>query len=265
MTFSGNISKMRSEFGRPVQYFLPIGNQEIGMNELIGQSIRMNFTGQINCISCGKKTKTSFSQGFCYLCLQTSPEASETIMRPELSKAHLGIARDMEWAREHDLIEHVVYLALSSELKIGVTRHHQVPTRWIDQGASSAIELCRTPNRHIAGVIEVWLKKHFTDKTNWRAMLQNQIANNIDLGEEKKNALQLLTPELQRYYSVDSKPWEIDYPVQQYPEKVTSISFDKTPEIAGTLSGIKGQYLIFDDGRVLNIRKHNGYWIEFDS
>lgn len=264
MNLSGNISKMRSEFGQPVQYFLPVGDQEIAMNELIGRTIRMNFTGQINCISCGKKTKTSFSQGFCYSCLQTSPEASETIMRPELSKAHLGIARDMDWAREHDLIEHVVYLALSSELKVGVTRHHQVPTRWIDQGASSAIELCRTPNRHIAGVTEVWLKRHFTDKTNWQAMLKNNIAEGIDLTEEKKNALQLLTPELQRYFSIDSKMWEFEYPVQQYPEKVTSVSFDKTSEITGTLSGIKGQYLIFDDGRVLNIRKHNGYWIEAD-
>lgn len=262
MNLSGNISKMRSEYRKPVQYFLPIGDQEIAMNELIGQTIRMSFTGQINCISCGKKTKTSFNQGFCYSCLQTSPEASETIMRPELSKAHLGIARDMDWAREHDLIEHVVYLALSSELKVGVTRHHQVPTRWIDQGASSAIELCRTPNRHIAGVTEVWLKRHFTDKTNWQAMLKNQVAGGIDLSEEKKNALQLLTPELQRYYSVDSQTWEIEYPVQQYPDKVSSITFDKTPEITGTLSGIKGQYLIFDDGRVLNIRKHNGYWIE---
>lgn len=262
MNLSGNISKMRSEFGQPVQYFLPIGDEEIGMNKLLGQPIRMNYTGQINCISCGKRTKTSFSQGFCYSCLQTSPEASETIMRPELSKAHLGIARDMDWAREHDLIEHVVYLALSSELKVGVTRHHQVPTRWIDQGASAAIELCRTPNRHIAGVTEVWLKKHFTDKTNWQAMLKNNIAEGIDLIEEKKNALQLLTPELQRYYSADSKIWQFDYPVQQYPDKVNSITFDKTPEIKGTLSGIKGQYLIFDDGRVLNIRKHNGYWIE---
>ncbi len=264
MSFAGNILKMRSELGQPVLYYLPIGNQKVNMNQLIGQHIRMNFTGQINCISCGKKTKTSFNQGFCYSCLQTSPEASETVVRPELSKAHLGIARDMDWAREHDLIEHVVYLALSSELKVGVTRYHQVPVRWIDQGASFAIELCRTPNRHIAGVIEVWLKKYFTDKTNWRAMLQNKVDAGTDLLEEKKNALQLLTPELQKYYSEDHKIWQIEYPVQQYSEKVTSITFDKTPEITGILSGIKGQYLIFNDGRVLNIRKHNGYWLEME-
>lgn len=264
MNLSGNISKMRSEYGKPVLYFLPIGDQEIAANELLGKNIRMSFNGQINCIACGKKTKTSFNQGFCYSCLQTSPEASETIMRPELSKAHLGIARDMDWAREHDLIEHVVYLALSSDLKVGVTRHHQVPTRWIDQGASSAIELCRTPNRHIAGITEVWLKKYFTDKTNWQAMLKNQVAEGVDLIEEKKNALQLLTSELQRYYSSDDNIWELKYPVLNYPEKISSVTFDKISEIEGTLSGIKGQYLIFDDGRVLNIRKHNGYWIEME-
>jgi hypothetical protein len=232
------------------------------MNEWIGSNIRLRFTGQINCISCGKKTKTSFNQGFCYSCLQTSPEASETVTRPELSKAHLGIARDMDWAREHDLIEHVVYLALSNDLKVGVTRHHQIPTRWIDQGASFAIELCRTPNRHIAGVIEVWLKRYFTDKTNWRAMLQNQVDTRIDLQEEKKNALRLLTPELQKYYSGNDTIWEIEYPVQQYPQRITSLTFDKTPEIAGILTGIKGQYLIFDSDTVINIRKHNGYWVE---
>lgn len=262
MNLSGNISKMRSEFAQPVRYFLPVGNDEIAMNELIGKSIRMNFAGQINCIACGKKTKTSFNQGFCYACLQTAPEASETVMRPELSKAHLGIARDMDWAREHDLIEHVVYLAVSSEMKVGVTRHHQIPTRWIDQGASRAIELCRTPNRHIAGIVEVWLKKYFTDKTNWQAMLKNQLAQQINLSEEKKNALQLLTPELQRYYSDNDTIWEINYPVQEFPEKITSLSFDKTAEISGILKGIKGQYLLFDQGKVINIRKHNGYWID---
>lgn len=262
MIFSGNIRKMRSEFGQPINYFLSIGEKEIAMNELIGKEMKMSFAGQINCISCGKKTKTSFNQGFCYSCLQKAPEASETIIRPELSKAHLGIARDMEWAKKHDLIEHVVYLAASSDLKVGVTRSHQIPTRWIDQGASFAIELCRTPNRHIAGVIEVWLKNHFSDKTNWRAMLQNKIATDIDLQEEKKNALQLLTPELQKYYSEDDKLWEFHYPVNQFPDKINSLTFDKQAEISGTLQGIKGQYLLFDDNRVLNIRKHNGYFVE---
>ena len=262
MLASGNIIKMRSEFAEPVKYFLPMGDMEVSMNELIGKKISLKFTGQINCIACGKKTKTSFGQGFCYNCLQTSPEASETIMRPELSKAHLGIARDMDWAREHDLIDHFVYLAVSGELKVGVTRHHQVPTRWIDQGASRAIILAKTPNRHISGVIEVFLKNFFSDKTNWRSMLQNKDVQEYNLPDEKMNAYQLLPAELQQYLHNDNHIWEFQYPVVQFPEKISSVSFDKDPVIEGVLNGIKGQYLIFADGKVLNLRKHNGYFLE---
>jgi len=260
MPNEGKILKMRTEFASPVKYFLPLGNDEVYMNELLDKEVKFYFTGQINCISCGKMTKTSFGQGFCYNCLQTAPEASESVMRPELSKAHFGIARDIEWAKEHDLIDHFVYLAASSDLKVGVTRHHQMPTRWIDQGASSAVVLARTPNRHIAGVMEVWLKQFYTDKTNWREMLQNKMIH-FNLQEEKVKAMELLTKELQKYYQEESEIITINYPVMNYPVKITSLSFDKTPEISGRLTGIKGQYLIFDDGSVLNIRKHNGYYI----
>jgi hypothetical protein len=262
MLVSGNIIKMRAELADTVQYFLPLGKSELPMNEQIGKNIQFTFTGQINCISCGKRTKTSFGQGFCYNCLQTAPEASETVMRPELSKAHLGIARDMDWAREHDLIDHYVYLAVSGELKVGVTRHHQVPTRWIDQGASQAIILARTPNRHISGMIEVYLKNFFSDKTNWRSMLQNKDVKEYNLPEEKVNAYQLLPAELQQYLHPDDKIWKINYPVLSYPEKNTSLTFDKDPVISGTLNGMKGQYLIFSDGRVLNLRKHSGYFLD---
>jgi hypothetical protein len=186
-------------------------------------------------------------------------------MRPELSKAHLGIARDMEWAKKHDLINHVVYLALSNEVKVGVTRIHQVPTRWIDQGASSAIKLVTTPNRHIAGIIEVFLKKYYTDKTNWRTMLKNELAQGVDLVEEKQKVLKLLPRELQKYAEPNNDIIEIHYPSNIVPEKINNVSFDKTPVIEGQLSGIKGQYLIFNNGSVLNIRKHNGYYLKVNT
>jgi hypothetical protein len=261
----GNILKMHAELASPVNYFLPVGESEIAMNNLIGKKISMNFTGQINCISCGKQTKTSFNQGFCYSCLQTAPEASESVIRPELSKAHLGIARDMEWAVKHDLINHFVYLAVSGDVKVGVTRYHQIPTRWIDQGASAAIKLATAPNRHIAGVIEVFLKKHFTDKTDWRAMLKNEIAINFNLLEEKEKVYQLLPGELKKYFNPDNEITEIEYPVISFPKSVKSVGFDKTPKIEGILTGIKGQYLIFQDDSVLNIRKHNGYFLQIKS
>ncbi len=262
MEYQGNIVKMRTEFANPIQYFLPIGDSEVAMNELIGSAIKMVFEGQINCISCGKKTKTSFNQGFCYSCYKTVPEASDTIMRPELSKAQFGISRDMEWSGKHDLIDHFVYIAASSGLKVGVTRHHQIPTRWIDQGAGSAIKLAKTPNRHIAGVIEVYLKKYFSDKTNWREMLLNKVDGAIDLTDGKNKAKQHLPLELQQYVTDDNSIVNLDYPVNQYPQKINSLNFDKSPEVEGKLTGIKGQYLILAENRVLNIRRHNGYSIK---
>lgn len=264
MKLEGNIKKMQTELASPVQYILPIGDKRVDMNALIGKEIQMTFKGQINCISCGKKTKTSFHQGFCYNCLQTAPQAAESVIRPELSKAQFGIARDLEWANKHDLIEHFVYLAVSSEVKVGVTRNHQIPTRWMDQGASSAIKLASTPNRHIAGVIEVFLKKYFKDKTNWRAMLKNEIAENINLVEEKKKVYDLLPAELQKYIIQNENPVKIEYPVLHFPQSIKSIGFDKIETVNGTLNGIKGQYLIFNENRVLNVRKHNGYYIHFE-
>jgi hypothetical protein len=197
--------------------------------------------------------------------MQTSPEASESVIRPELSKAHLGIARDMEWALKHDLIEHFVYLAVSGDVKVGVTRYHQIPTRWIDQGASAAIKVATAPNRHIAGVIEVFLKKHFTDKTDWRAMLKNEIAFDFNLIDEKEKVYRLLPGELKKYFNPDNEITEIQYPVITFPMTIKSVGFDKTPKIEGILTGIKGQYLIFQDDSVLNIRKHNGYFLQIKS
>lgn len=264
MNFEGNIIKMRTEQVAPVNYYLPLNGRELPMNPLIGKDIRLTFTGQINCIACGKKTKRSFGQGYCYKCLQTVPEASESVIRPELSKSHFGIARDLEWAKIHDLTDHYVYLAVACDLKVGVTRHHQVPGRWIDQGASYAIRLAHTPNRHIAGVIEVYLKRYIADRTNWQGMLKSCGNENINLTEEKKKAIALLPAELRKYSCDDDAVTEVIYPMQEYPLAVKSITLDKTPYVEGTLSGIKGQYLVFSDGKVLNVRKHSGYFIQVE-
>jgi hypothetical protein len=164
---------------------------------------------------------------------------------------------------KHDLIDHFVYLAISSDVKVGVTRNHQIPTRWIDQGASSAITLAKTPNRHIAGIIEVFLKKYYTDKTDWRAMLKNEITSDINLLNEKEKVYRLLPAELQKYFDPGNEITKMEYPVISFPLNIKSAGFDKTPVIEGVLNGIKGQYLMFADGSVLNIRKHNGYFIRF--
>ncbi len=166
-TKKGLLRKMSTKLDTPVEYQLNIGESQIAMNELIGKFIRIEWAGVIHCLKCGTKTVKSFSQGFCYPCFRDAPEAAPCIMRPELCEAHLGNARDMEWSKENCLAPHYVYLAISSNLKVGVTRHSQVPTRWIDQGASRAIKFARTPNRQLAGLIEVDLKQYMSDKTSW--------------------------------------------------------------------------------------------------
>jgi hypothetical protein len=261
MEYTGTISKMKTSLGGPVEYSLLLGNDHVAVNSLIGSPVTIEFLGEIFCTVCGNKTNKSFGQGSCYPCFANAPENSECIIRPELCRAHEGGGRDPEWEKRHHLQEHIVYLALSSAVKVGVTRSTQVPTRWIDQGASQAIIIALIPYRFLAGQIEVALKEHYTDKTNWRRMLRNEIKDGTDLAAEKARAVSLLPGELRQYAAPDESPISIEYPVLEYPEKVTSINLDKTPVLEGTLRGIKAQYLIFDGGRVINIRKYQGYKI----
>jgi hypothetical protein len=259
----GNLSKMKTTLDDPIQYHLSL-SEELCINDFIGKEITLTWSGRINCTSCGKVTKKSFGQGFCYPCFINSPNAAECILRPELCRAHLGEGRDPEWEEKHHNQPHVVYLAASSAVKVGVTRAEQVPTRWIDQGATAAIRLAEVPNRYEAGRIEVSLKEFFTDKTSWQRMLKNEIDESIDLEEEKWSLEDQLPQDITEYFSENDEIIELNYPVIEFPEKVKSVGFDKVPTIQGKLMGIKGQYLIFDGGLVLNIRKHTGYYVEIN-
>ena len=259
MKVMGQSRKMKAELGGPICYKMRLGDEHVHMNPLIGHSIQLTFDGQINCIVCGRKTRKSFAQGFCFPCMRDSPENSECIIRPELCRGHLGEGRDVEWELENHVCEHTVYLAASSDMKVGVTRGTQVPTRWIDQGASAARVMFRTPNRCLAGEIEVALKGTFTDRTSWQKMLTNRIVENPDWTEALERAKAAIPEEYMQYWVDDEEVLSLQYPVTEYPEKVKSLSFDKAPVISGVLKGIKGQYLLLDENRVLNIRKHNGY------
>lgn len=254
---------MKSDLKDQVHYYLELGGEVLHMNELLGKEIDLHYLGKINCIRCGRETNRSFAQGYCYPCFTTAPETEECVLRPELCQAHEGIARDMDYAQDHCLIDHFVYLSLTSGIKVGVTRHHQIPVRWIDQGAVSAIKVAITPNRYIAGSIEVALKEILNDRTNWRNMLTHKIDLSIDLVKEKDRAIESLHPDFQSMATDDDEITWLEYPVLKYPTKVKSINLEKTPSISDTLTGIKGQYLIFDSGAVINLRKFGGYLIEF--
>lgn len=259
MKYTGQIRKMHTQIDGEVVYKLPIGEEFVNMNDFIGKEITLSYQDKIECIKCGRETVKSFNQGFCYPCFKNAPEAADWIIHPEKSQAHLGIEdRDLEFEKSVQLQPHVVYLSLTSGIKVGITRAPQVPTRWIDQGAVQAIKLAVTPNRYLAGMIEVSLKAHLDDKTNWRKMLMN-IYPSVDLIEKKHEVKNLLDEKYQQYVESEDEVLNIPFPVTDYPIKVKSIGFDKVPNYTGVLKGIKGQYLLFENGIVLNIRKHGGY------
>ncbi|MES2574509.1 MAG: DUF2797 domain-containing protein [Bacteroidota bacterium] len=258
MTYEGVLTKMQTEFANPIQYYLVFENSFLNVNQLLNKNLEINFVGY-QCLNCSKKKKI-FRQGFCYDCFYSSPAVGDWIMRPELSTAHLGIQdRDLVYEEKVQLQPHIVYLALSGEIKVGVTRKTQMPTRWIDQGATQAISIVEVPNRYLAGITEVALKNHFADKTNWRKMLQNDTTQ-IDLIAEKIKVQNWIPAEVQEYFYPEKNDlYEMHFPVLQYPVKIKSLSLDKTPYFQGKLTGIKGQYLIFEDGTVFNIRGSEGY------
>jgi len=258
MFFEFVLTKMRSELSLPIQYYLVWKNNFLNVNQLVNKVISLEHIG-FECLNCGLERKI-FRQGFCYDCFYSSPLTGDWIIRPEFSTAHLNIEnRNLEYEKKVQLQPHIVYFSLSSHLKVGVTRKTQIPYRWIDQGAVSALPIVEVPNRYLAGITEIALKKYFSDKTNFRKMLQNQIVS-IDLKREKNKAKAILPKEIIPYYRDDcDQIIEIKYPVLQYPQKINTLNLQNIPIYKGQLVGIKGQYLLFKDQNVLNLRNFEGY------
>jgi hypothetical protein len=256
------LKKMSTTLSEPIEYCAEWAPDN-SVNKLIGKKFQIQFTGNLFCQVCTKKTKKFFGEGFCYSCFISSSQASPCILRPELCKAHLGEGRDSIWEENHHNQPHIVYLAQSDCVKVGVTRSTQVPTRWIDQGARSAIFFAETANRFEAGVLEVTLKSFFSDKTNYKKMLQNEIDESIDLVEEKWNMADNLPQDFQSYISENDFVTDLIYPVTQYPSTPKLINLEKINLFEGVVTGIKGQYLLFENDFALNIRRHTGFEVEF--
>lgn len=261
MEFSGSLQKMMSYAANPVVYYLQLGDDLLKMNDLLGKKVRITPMHRITC-HCGLEVPKVFRQNFCYNCFYSKPEAGEAIFHPEKSTAHLGIAdRDLEYEKAYQLQPHVVYLANSGGLKVGVTRAAQMPTRWIDQGASAAIVLAQTNNRFEAGAIEVALKNHFADKTHWQNMLVGK-EQEVDLLAQKEQAKDFLPEELQNFYAAAANEiFMFHYPQIATLSKVKSVKISSTDFLEATLVGIRGQYLLFDNGAVTNIRGQEGQWV----
>lgn len=261
MKFQGQIRKMCTENGKPIQYYLNLGGDLLHMNALFNREITFQHIGY-QCLNCNSDQKT-YRMGFCKRCFFESPYASETIIRPELSRAHTGEEdRDLEVEKTIQLAPHIVYLAYTGEVKVGVTRESQMPTRWIDQGATFALPIARTENRYEAGMIEVALKQHLPDKTNYKKMLEDDFEDEVDLADFRNKIEQHFPDNFQNFYNNTGKMWRLDYPYET-PKKITAFTLDRRPlGYTGVLNGIKGQYLSFTDGSVMNVRNHEGFLVE---
>ncbi len=272
--FSGQLTKMAVTLpaDNRAQYAMRLGDEQMPMNDLLGQSLTLRYQGEIHCLNCQRLTKKSFSGGFCFPCSQRLAQCDMCFLKPELCHFDQGTCREPDWGQAVCMQDHIVYLANSSGLKVGITRINQVPTRWVDQGATQALPIFRVRSRYQSGLVEVMFKNHVSDRTDWRKMLKGE-ADPINLAAERDRLLNECESEIQALQqrfddnSIAILPGEqeqqIIYPVTEYPVKVSSFNFDKTPEVSGVLKGIKGQYLIFDKG-VMNMRKFSGYEVEME-
>jgi len=270
---SGHLAKMQVELDQQVQYFLPIDDHREPLNALLGKQIRLEYLGDIHCTNCGRRSKKSFSQGYCYPCFIKLPQCDTCIMSPEKCHYEQGTCRDPSWGEEFCFTDHYVYLANSSGVKVGITRGSQIPTRWIDQGATQAMPIFRVKSRYQAGLIEDCLREHVADRTHWQKMLKCN-SDAVDLEEirdsiiaQSESGLSAIEQKfgllaIQRLYH--QQIVDINFPVLEFPEKVKSLNFDKQPIVEGVLQGIKGQYLILDTG-VINIRKFTAYNVQFSA
>jgi hypothetical protein len=271
----GSLKKMHVRLeldkSKPVQYELPIGEQLVALNSLIGKPIKLIYTGKIFCIHCNRSVKKSFNQGYCYPCFISLAQCDMCIMKPETCHYAAGTCREPSWGEKFCFQPHMVYLANSSGIKVGITRQTQIPTRWIDQGAVQALPIFKVQSRYISGLVEIAIAKHVSDKTSWQQMLKNK-AEPVDLAAKRDELIDVCKVELaeisQRFgqgaieFLADELPVELHFPVDSYPVKVKSFNLDKDAEVSGVLHGIKGQYLMLDTG-VINIRKFAGYEVAF--
>lgn len=267
------LRKMRIEEGEPLRYFLALNEQEVAkaaaaepadeieLSALLGASLELTHTGALRCQACGNNTRKSYAQGHCYPCFKRLARCDLCVMAPHRCHYAKGTCREPEWGDSFCMQPHLVYLANSSGLKVGITRDGQQLGRWQDQGALQGRLLARAKTRQAAGELEVQLAKTFGDRSQWRALVSGD-ADPVDLAAAAAQARELVPDPGAGvdYIEPDDSAaatHSFQYPVQQWPE-LTRLNFKKTDQVRGVLTGIKGQYLLFDSG-VFNVREHTGY------
>jgi hypothetical protein len=258
---SGQLSKMTHKAGIPIQYFLNLSEESYPLTSKVGQIVTVKHTGKITCVECGRVIKKTYSDGYCFPCTRDLPENDICSVRPEKCQHDKGNETDREFYEKYCNIDHYVYLSQTSGVKVGITRHYNIPSRWIDQGAVKALIIAKVPRRILSGHIEIVLAKEISDKTNWRKMLLGQV-DEVDFSFVRREMIECIPHDLKKYALYEEEVQSFIYPVEAVPEKISSHNLDKESEFSEKLTGIKGQYLIFKN-RVINMRKYSGYHIEF--
>lgn len=269
---AGPLRKMRASGTDVVSYELVLGESTIAANALIGRELALRFDGTITCIHCGAGTRRSYAQGHCYPCFKKLAACDLCVVSPDRCHYDAGTCREPDWGERNCMRPHLVYLANSSGLKIGLTRDDALPTRWIDQGATEAMPIARVDTRQQAGFVEKAVGMHVSDRTDWRTMV-GRAAETIDLARAWRRLRGLSAPALADVRArfgegairlLEHEPvTRIVYPVEHFPRQPRAFNLDRERLVEGVLLGIKGQYLLLDSG-VLNVRRFTSYHVELD-
>ncbi|MEM7181776.1 MAG: DUF2797 domain-containing protein [Spirochaetota bacterium] len=271
----GYFRKMTYEGLQPVTYFFryatyasktaqkaeaTLHTAEFSLNSLLGKKIKLQLSGEIRCVDCGRKTKKSFNQGSCYSCFTKLAKNDMCILRPNTCHYNEGTCREPEWGEKNCMQKHTVYLANTSGLKVGITKEKPVANRWVDQGAMFALPILEVESRKKAGDVEAQIARFVSDKTSWQKMISTD-SSECDLKADRKNLL--TKAEVTEKPLSRAKQVNITYPILEYPGKKKSYKPEKNGPIEDVLVGVKGQYLLFKNG-VLNVRSYSGYHFQFE-
>ncbi|MDH3004553.1 MAG: DUF2797 domain-containing protein [Candidatus Shikimatogenerans sp. JK-2022] len=205
-----------------------------------------------------------FKDGFCKNCYFENFYLG--IYHPIKCTSHLNIEyKNLKYEKTIELQKHIIYISITGNTKVGITIKNNFYNRLMDQGAIKAIIIAITPNRYLSGKIEKISKNFISDRTNYINMLTNNFKKDINLIKIKKKIFKFIL----KYYTIyknflykNNKIYKFYYPVLKYPtNKIYNFSFRNNLRLKEKLIGLKGQYLIFTNKKVLNIRNHIGYYL----
>lgn len=255
----GFIRGLSHQYESPIRYSLELTTGMIALNPYIGKEISIRHLGEIRCIACGRRVKKTYNNGYCYPCFTNLPENDLCIVKPHECHYDLGTCRDPSFGEAHCMVPHYVYLAVSSDVKVGITRKTNEMRRWMDQGAVKAIPIAELPTRKKAGELEFDLSRTMPDKTNWRKMLRG-VVEEVDLSELREEVQRRFPPDFMPYKIGAEEVRQFQYPLREEVTHLTPFHLEKE-EIRDRLIGIKAQYLLFSRG-ILHVRKYAGYLVQ---